>query len=54
MDNKKLDISKLDFSGIWTEKYRPAVLNDLVLDSKSLAVLHNIKEEIPNLLFTGS
>lgn len=54
MDNKKLDISKLDFSGIWTEKYRPAVLNDLVLDSKSLAVLRNIKEEIPNLLFTGA
>ena len=54
MDNKKLDISKLDFSGIWCEAYRPQKLNDLILDDKSLKVVSHFKDEIPNLLFTGN
>ncbi|MDB4430233.1 AAA family ATPase [bacterium] len=49
MDNKKLD-----FSGIWCERYRPTSLDDLILDEGSLRVVSQFKDEIPNLLFTGS
>ena len=44
----------LDLNGIWCEKYRPTKLDDLILDDQSHAFLRNIKDEIPNLLFTGS
>lgn len=46
--------SKIDFNGIWCEKYRPAKLEDLILDDKSLRVVKQFKGEIPNLLFVGS
>lgn len=45
---------KLDFSGIWVEAYRPTKLDDLILDEASLRVVSQFKDEIPNLLFTGS
>jgi len=47
-------INKLDFSGIWVEAYRPTKLDDLIASDRTMAFLRDIKDEIPNLLFTGS
>ena len=44
----------VDFDKIWVEKYRPHKLDDLILDDKSLRVVKQFKDEIPNLLFVGS
>ena len=44
----------VDFDKIWVEKYRPAKLDDLILDEASLRVVSQFKDEIPNLLFVGS
>ena len=44
----------IEFDKIWVEKYRPAKLDDLILDDKSLRVVSQFKDEIPNLLFVGS
>ena len=44
----------VEFDKIWVEKYRPAKLNDLILDDKSLRIVSQFKGEIPNLLFVGS
>ena len=44
----------VDFDKIWVEKYRPAKLDDLILDEGSLRVVSQFKGEIPNLLFVGS
>ena len=44
----------VDFDKIWVEKYRPAKLDDLILDESSLRVVSQFKDEIPNLLFVGS
>ena len=44
----------IEFDKIWVEKYRPAKLDDLILDESSLRVVSQFKEEIPNLLFVGS
>ena len=44
----------VDFDKIWVEKYRPHKLEDLILDDKSLRVVKQFKDEIPNLLFVGS
>lgn len=44
----------IEFDKIWVEKYRPAKLDDLILDDKSLRVVSQFKGEIPNLLFVGS
>ncbi len=44
----------IDFDKIWCEKYRPTKLDDLILDDKSLNVVKQFKDEIPNLLFVGS
>lgn len=46
--------SKIDFKGIWCERYRPTKLDDLILDASSLRVVSQFKDEIPNLLFVGS
>jgi DNA polymerase III delta prime subunit len=46
--------TSLNLDGIWAEKYRPHKLNDLVLSGEALRYLRNVKEEIPNLLFTGT
>jgi len=44
----------VDFDKIWVEKYRPHKLGDLILDDKSLRVVKQFEDEIPNLLFVGS
>lgn len=44
----------IEFDKIWVEKYRPTKLDDLILDDKSLKVVSQFKDEIPNLLFVGS
>jgi DNA polymerase III delta prime subunit len=44
----------VDFDKIWCEKYRPHKLDDLILDDKSLRVVKQFEDEIPNLLFVGS
>jgi replication factor C small subunit len=44
----------IEFDKIWVEKYRPAKLDDLILDASSLRVVSQFKDEIPNLLFVGS
>ena len=42
------------FNGIWTEKYRPKTLADIILDTSTLNIIKDIKEEIPNMLFVGN
>jgi DNA polymerase III delta prime subunit len=44
----------VEFDKIWCEKYRPHKLDDLILDDKSLRVVKQFEDEIPNLLFVGS
>lgn len=44
----------IEFDKIWVEKYRPAKLEDLILDDKSQRIVSQFKDEIPNLLFVGS
>ncbi len=44
------------FNSIWTERYRPQNLDELVLSSENRQYFQNLhkKKEISNLLFTGS
>ena len=44
----------VDFDKIWVEKYRPHKLDYLILDDKSLRIVKQFEDEIPNLLFVGS
>jgi len=44
----------IDFDKIWVEKYRPAKLDDIILDERTLNVVKEFKDEIPNLLFVGN
>ena len=44
----------VDFDKIWVEKYRPVTLNDIILDKRTLSVIKEFKNEIPNLLFVGN
>jgi DNA polymerase III delta prime subunit len=44
----------VDFDKIWVEKYRPATLDDIILDERILKQVKEFKEEIPNLLFVGN
>lgn len=44
----------VDFDKIWVEKYRPHKLDDLILDDKSLRIVKQFEDEIPNLFFVGS
>ena len=44
----------IDFDKIWVEKYRPATLNDIILDERTLSIVKEFKDEIPNLLFVGN
>jgi|TARA_R100000027_G_scaffold7243_2_gene5544 DNA polymerase III delta prime subunit len=44
----------IEFDKIWVEKYRPSKLKDLILDNKTLSVVKEFKNEIPNLLFVGN
>ncbi len=45
-----------EFKNIWTEKYRPHTLDDLIINDRVKRTINNfVKEkEIPNLLFVGS
>ena len=44
----------IDFDKIWVEKYRPAKLDDIILDQRTLSIVKEFKNEIPNLLFVGN
>jgi len=44
----------IDFDKIWVEKYRPAKLDDIILDKRTLKIVKEFKNEIPNLLFVGN
>ena len=44
----------VDFDKIWVEKYRPKTLNDIILDDRTLEIIKEYKDEIPNLLFVGN
>ena len=44
----------IEFDKIWVEKYRPSKLKDLILDNKTLSVVKEFKNEIPNLLLVGN
>jgi len=42
------------FDSLFTEKYRPKTLNDLVLSDSNRKYFDSITDEIPNLLFVGT
>jgi len=42
------------FNNLWTEKYRPHKLRDLVLSSWNRTYFEGLKDEIPNMLFVGT
>ena len=44
----------IDFDKIWVEKYRPQKLDDIILDERTLSIVKEFKDEIPNLLFVGN
>ena len=44
----------VDFDKIWVEKYRPSTLDDIILDNRTLNIVKEFKDEIPNLLFVGN
>ena len=44
----------VDFDKIWVEKYRPKTLSDIILDNRTLEIIKEFKDEIPNLLFVGN
>lgn len=45
----------IDVNRVWTEKYRPTTLEDIVLSEKNKDILQTFvkNDEIPNLLFCG-
>lgn len=44
----------IDFKNIWTERYRPSKLDDLILSGRTREIVQGYKDEIPNLLFVGT
>ena len=44
----------IDFKNIWTERYRPSKLDDLILSDRTREIVQGYKDEIPNLLFVGT
>lgn len=44
----------IDFKNIWTERYRPLTLNDLILSERTREIVQGYEDEIPNLLFVGT
>jgi len=44
----------VEFDKIWVEKYRPHKLEDIILDKRTLNIINEFKNEIPNLLFVGN
>jgi hypothetical protein len=45
----------IDVNRVWTEKYRPTKLDDIILSDKNRSILKTFidNDEIPNLLFCG-
>lgn len=43
-----------EFKNIWTEKYRPKKLSDVIISERTRKLIESYKDEIPNLLFAGS
>lgn len=43
-----------DFKNIWTERYRPLKLDDLILSDRTREIVQGYEDEIPNLLFVGT
>ena len=41
-------------NSIWTEKYRPKTLNEMVLSPDNRNYFSSLKGEVPNLLFIGT
>jgi DNA polymerase III delta prime subunit len=44
----------IDFKNIWTERYRPSKLDDLILSDRTREIVQGYTDEIPNLLFVGT
>jgi DNA polymerase III delta prime subunit len=44
----------LALKNIWTEKYRPKCLDDLIVSEEVKKIIKSYEDEIPNLLFVGS
>ena len=46
----------MDVNGLWSEKYRPKNIEDLVLCESDKNIIENFikNDEIPNLLFYGN
>lgn len=44
----------IDFKNIWTERYRPLKLSDLILSDRTREIVQGYESEIPNLLFVGT
>lgn len=44
----------IDFDKIWVEKYRPQILDDIILDDRTRDIIKGFTDEIPNLLFVGT
>jgi replication factor C small subunit len=42
------------YNTLWTEKYRPKTLDDIILDEDTKEHFKNIGSDVPNLLFHGS
>jgi Cdc6-like AAA superfamily ATPase len=42
------------FNQLWTERYRPQTLDDLVLSNQNRKYFENITSEIPHMLFCGT
>jgi len=48
-------VNKMDVNKVWTEKYRPQTLEDIVVSDDTRKILQSFvkDEEVPNLLFCG-
>lgn len=44
----------IDFKNIWVEKYRPQILDDIILSDRTREIVKGFSDEIPNLLFVGT
>jgi len=42
-----------EFNKIWTEKYRPKTLKDMIISEETRELLESYKDGIPHLLFAG-
>lgn len=42
------------YNNLWVEKYRPKILDEVILDNEIKSYFESITDDIPNLLFYGS